>query len=406
MPALKIADQINGDIMDIQQAGVGKRRSRTRQRVKPSMDLSPAATSSTIADQTVLDRQGSMVSEARARTNQKASTETKGRLSGLAILPEPAAHGLPVLRDPCVPGGEARARTNLKASIETSARLSGLATLCAHLVDRQRQRTFCIKQQSRADRAIDSYIARLLNFHTGLPEADRKKIFATAAAIRKAAERGEDQDAVDHQTGTVLAACRPLILASAIGRKQWDALRDEAETAMCDLARRLPVWPWVKTVKGLAELGLAVIVGEAGRPLHDYRSHQAFWKRMGLAVIDGKRQGAPGAGATAEDWIRHGYNRHRRSEAWNFCGDKIIYAQWRGERCAICNKPTAKCKCATPELVPAHAIGPYGEVYGTWKAMYLERGWDKKHADDAARRKMSKDLLRHLLREWRQLSPK
>lgn len=283
-----------------------------------------------------------------------------------------------------------------------------IASICAQITDAQRERVFCIKQQSRADRSIDSYLARQLGYHTGLDKAEGKKLFAAAAKIRRSVEAGEDQewpvsndqiqrvlaeeDSSDHdglennQREGVAAGSSGLILASALGRAQWDRLRDNAETEMRQLAQKLPVWPWVKSVRGLSDLGLAVIVGEAGRPLSDYRNHYRLWKRMGLAVEeDGRRQGSPGTGASAEDWIRHAYNPRRRAQIWAFLDDLLVRAQWR----------------APKNGEAGHALGPYGEYYSKMKAMYMAREWVPAHADHAARRAMTKCVLRDLWRAWR-----
>src|SRR5690606_15972320 len=63
-----------------------------------------------------------------------------------------------------------------------------------------------------------------------------------------------------------------------------------------------------------------------------YKSIAAVWKRLGLAVMNGKRQGAPGQGATADDWIEHGYSGKRRSVSWN-ARQQVIggMGKWRPE---------------------------------------------------------------------------
>lgn len=265
---------------------------------------------------------------------------------------------------------------------------AAVAQLCLDLAALQAERTFCIKNQSRADRSIEAFIARKLGYHAGLEEADRKKRFKESRAIRVMVEKGggEDHFALGTQSGIVLSAVSPLILLSAQSRQAWDNHRANVEKAMRKIARQLPVWSWVESVRGLSDLGLAVIIGEAGS-LGEYGNPAKLWKRMGLAVIDGKRQGNPGTGATADDWIRHGYVARRRAEVWAFVDDVMLRAQWRAER----------------DGVPAHAIGPYGEVYAAKRAEYVAR--EHPAADRAARRYMAKRLLRDLWAAWRAASP-
>jgi hypothetical protein len=63
----------------------------------------------------------------------------------------------------------------------------------------------------------------------------------------------------------------------------------------------------------------------------------------------------------------------------------MFRAQWRGEK----------------DGIAAHAIGPYGEAYGERKAWNLARGWTPGHAENDARRYMTKRLIRDLWRAWR-----
>jgi hypothetical protein len=134
----------------------------------------------------------------------------------------------------------------------------------------------------------------------------------------------------------------------------------------------------------MSPLGLAAIVGEscgvnATTPAA-YASHQNLCKRLGLGVVDNKRQGNPGPGATAEDWIKHGYKRDRRAEIWTFLDLGIRNAQYRRE---------------------GPALGAYGALYARQVAVYEERGW--KHARAAAARYMAKCFIKDLWRAWRRI---
>lgn len=108
------------------------------------------------------------------------------------------------------------------------------------------------------------------------------------------------------------------------------AHRKMYEKRMEKLVRGLPVYPWVKGVYGLGDTSFATIVGEAG-DLGKYRDHSALWKRLGMAVIDGTRQGNPGANASKEMWIWHGYSKTRRSTVWN-AGKGVIGGMGNGPR--------------------------------------------------------------------------
>lgn len=150
-------------------------------------------------------------------------------------------------------------------------------------------------------------------------------------------------------------------------------------------AKDLPAWKWAAGVKGLSLQGLACIIGETG-DLSNYETKERVWKRLGLAVIDGiaqQRRSKP------EEAAAHGYSPKRRAVIWSIA-DVLLRAQWRGEK----------------DGTPAHAIGPYGAVYGRRKAHTVNReGWTPKRRDNDARRVMSKALIEDLWRVWHGKEP-
>jgi hypothetical protein len=182
-----------------------------------------------------------------------------------------------------------------------------------------------------------------------------------------------------------------VILTSAAARQVWDDLRTATEAEMVKLARRLPAHIWVADVKGVSALGLAVVVGEAG-DLGRFPTRSHLQKRLGLGCMDGDvRQGNPGKAASAEDWIKHGYNKRRRAEIWAFLDDAMFRKQWRGPLLDD-----------NDELIePGYPLGPYGAHYERKKTEYLERGLTRGHADKAARRYMAKMFVRDLWKAWR-----
>lgn len=136
------------------------------------------------------------------------------------------------------------------------------------------------------------------------------------------------------------------------------------EKQLAKLVRTLPIWTWANDVRGLGELSVAGLVGEASGNLGDYKSVSALWKRMGLAVIDGERQRRV-AGADAA--LRHGYAPQRRAFAY------VI-------SCNLMKSQKAEHK--------------YRAVYDRRKAYELEREIPKAHAHNRALRVMVKELLK------------
>jgi len=274
------------------------------------------------------------------------------------------------------------------------------------LIDSQRVRRFCIKAQSRLDRSLEALIAsQYLGYHspkekTKPMDEERKagkKIFARAQQIRKLLEKEPDKQAVvAAEVAAAYGVLGPLVQTNAKGREVWDKLRLGHEETMRQLARRLPAAVWVRGIKGFGDLGFAIIIGEAG-DLSNYATVARLWKRLGLAVIDGWRQGGPPEGATAEVWIQHSYNPRRRAEVWSLA-DSLFKHQWVGDKDEDGKNPAETGK---PVAIEAHAVGPYGEYYGRKKAEYIMREWTPKHADNAARRYMTKCLIRDLWSAWR-----
>jgi hypothetical protein len=220
---------------------------------------------------------------------------------------------------------------------------------------------------------------------------------ATKKALRERADKMYREAAADegHQFHPNI---KPYLMAAA-------PLEEAAETyakRLEKLAKQLPVFAWVQSVKGLGTVSFATIVGEAG-DIGTYRGPEGLWKRMGLAVIGGKAQGRPGAGATSEDWIAHGYSGERRSVAWNARNGLILgMGRWRpafGEDVD-----------ANPELTPyqrlfakrarleCEKLGKPVTEAKTGKESYSA------HAIARAMRFVEKRMLKELYLNWRRAS--
>lgn len=169
-------------------------------------------------------------------------------------------------------------------------------------------------------------------------------------------------------------------------RSLLEEKRKATEKQLEKLAERLPVAPWVQSVRGVGLGSLAALVGEAG-DISQYSTVSKFWKRMGMAVMeDGSRQRRIGGA----DAIEHGYAPYRRAVVWNI-GDCIIKAQ--SERV---DKETGEVKTEA---------GPYRVVYDARKEYEMPRVAEstspKAHAHNRAKRYMEKRFLRDFWRAWR-----
>jgi hypothetical protein len=224
-------------------------------------------------------------------------------------------------------------------------------------------------------------------------DGDKEK----AGKLYAAYVAGED---VDPALAALLA---PYSAAIALFAEQ----RNEIEKSLRKTARKLPVYPWIKSTFGACDSTLAAIVGEAGN-VGSYKSVSALWKRLGLAVFDGNRQGnTAGAENKAKTFVEHGYSPVRRSVVWNI-GNGLIGGMGRGPRLAPGEDPSARDDLSPyqkffveriryeAERDPAHrrpdtVKKDTGEVRESFS----------KHAANRAKRYVEKRFLRDLYAAWR-----
>lgn len=201
--------------------------------------------------------------------------------------------------------------------------------------------------------------------------------------------------------------------------------RGAHEKELVRLAKALPIYQWAKGVSGLGDLSLAGLVGEASGQVFDdgkndtgefwtigqMKSVSAFWKRMGLAVLGGVRQGDSTAGLSKAEWVEHGYVKTRRSVAWNI-GECIVKAQWRKENTTqpygkFYGEEKARLQALNDEgafaETAARIVERMKKAGGKPLAENLAGRLTPAHINNRAKRHMMKRLLRDLFVEWRRL---
>ena len=263
-----------------------------------------------------------------------------------------------------------------------------------------RRRRFILKAQSQINRSTESYLARAAGFSPDMPEKERTALWKQVPMVRKAVEKADGRCHFDEKSIALTPSALPhwadvsIILAAAKSREVWDTMRAHTEKQMETAVKKLPIWAWAESVRGLGPGSVAAIIGEAG-DLGSYPSKSHLWKRFGLAVIDGERQRKH---LNAEKAILHGYNPSRRSVIY-VIAESMSKAQMAGDRDEDGNRPKQSGK---PVAVPAHPTGPYGEAYYHRKAITAVReGWTPAHQHADALRYMSKKLLCHMRAAWR-----
>ena len=255
-----------------------------------------------------------------------------------------------------------------------------------------RQRCYAMEQRKRANLALGSFLRMALGWSPDLPEADRKRIAGQAKALLKLGE-AEYRGKLDGVEEPAYDEWREVILATISARGPFDTIELNAKKEMESRARALPVWAWAGPVRGFGAASLAIIVAEAG-DLSNYPKKGHLWKRMGVAVIDGVRQGGLPKSAAAEDWIIHGYNRQRRSRMWNI-GDALIKANGDGpyRSAYLERKEYERSRAEASGLM----VAPSAKIPAARKGEFMSEG----HIHRRAQRYMEKRLLRDLWQEWR-----
>ena len=260
----------------------------------------------------------------------------------------------------------------LAAPVTTRVPASPFSAALDELAELQVRRKFYIGITKKQTNAAKALVRRYLGWHYDSDEGDREKLNAQAARVVAAALVGDNSETLDGALAADLfvvnAAIQPLRVA-----------RDSVEREMKRIVRTLPIFAWASEVRGFGELGLAVILAEAG-DLAKYPKKGHLWKRLGLASHEGKaystwrREG----GLTAEDWTAAGYSPRRRAE---------IYA------------------VVSEAAVPP----PVGERWHLSRDLYRRRAatatahpdWTKGHSHADGLRIMTKFLIRDLWNQYR-----
>lgn len=263
-----------------------------------------------------------------------------------------------------------------------------------------RQRNFAMKQRKRSDLALGSFLRLQLGWNKSLPAADRTRISGNASAlvetgekiIKEASKPEAKRKAVPGADSLQYQEWSGIIEASVAARLPYSAVEVHYTKEMERLARTLPVWEsWACEIRGFGPRSLAVIVGEAG-DLSLYPKKGHLWKRMGLAVIDGVRQGGLSKSASAESWIEHGYNRARRSSMY-VIGDVQVKLGERYRQIYLQRKEYERASARARGLT----IAP---------ALKIKKSESKNFISDGvihlrAQRYMEKRLLKDLWQAWR-----
>jgi hypothetical protein len=248
---------------------------------------------------------------------------------------------------------------------------------------KHRARCFAMEQRKRADLAAGSFLSRALGWRKDKPQAERDRINILVSKLLSGKVEAEGDLA-------------EFVAASRLPGP-YDEIEKRSTKAMIKLAIQLPVWKsFCEPIYGFGPISLAIIVGEAGN-LDNYDSDTKLWKRMGVAVINGDRQGIVPKGiigaARKEAWIERGYSPIRRSRLFTIGGPLIQLN--KGVYRAAYEHRRRHTQITHPEWWVDASGKPKLTKDGTPASA---------HGALDAQRYMEKRLLRDLWRAWRRTS--
>jgi hypothetical protein len=269
-----------------------------------------------------------------------------------------------------MPTSSTKADQPPSASFEANPQLSAAtpgatpaSSLYVQLIELQTRRKFFINLVNQQTNAAKALVRRGMAWRYDLTEDERKKINTAAAKQVSAVLSGKAAGSPDMMV--VAQAIAPLIAA-----------REGVEKEMKKLVRTLPIHAWARNVRGLGELGLAVILAEAG-DLAGYPSKGHLWKRFGFAPYGGKAYSTwrktKSGGLSADEWTAAGYKATRLAQVFGVVTEPLLRAQ-------------------------TVAGGPYRSVYDRRRAATAlsHPDWTKAHSHADGLRVMTKALLRDL----------
>lgn len=196
-----------------------------------------------------------------------------------------------------------------------------------------RRRQF-IKARIRVDNAAGGLLRRALGFQPDLPDRERNAIAKKAAKIYDSEDFSELPDEIEK----IARLLEPDIQTSRAMAAPAAAQVRQIEKRMRSLARQFPVWGWAEGIRGFSDLGLAIVIAEAG-DLSKYSKHDKLWKRLGIAPLtkDGETRALSQwrmtkGGLTDADWKAAAYSPRRRAAVFVHVGQPIIGFMQKGYR--------------------------------------------------------------------------
>lgn len=281
---------------------------------------------------------------------------------------------------------------------------------CRQLVELGVRRKQFMRASIRVSNAAGALVRRALGWQPSLDAKEQKRINASAAKILASEDYSElpaELEAIANALAADIATSREMV-------KPAEVMVHKLELQMRKTARQFPVWDtWAKDIKGFSDLGLAVVIAEAGG-LERYPDCGKLWKRLGLAPVskDGKTQACStwrkSGGLTADDWKDESsagpkYAPRRRAAIFSQVGSPIIGGMGKGYRPAVGEDITQNEKLSYYERVFVERLRFEAAKDADMRRPDTEAGKESysRYAAMRAQRYTEKRLLKHLWQAWR-----
>lgn len=320
-------------------------------------------------------------------------------------------HCAPVPPPNLMPADDAHGKRVAQAADSASA---GIPDIVDAIVARHRERNYWMEHRKRNMNSLGDQLRRQMGWSLAEPPAVRKAIeqrateivtlgqryLRDAARVAKKAGGGEDHGGGGNHLRSVplppaVAPYAEIVLTTLMLGERPLAIEETHAAEMERLAQQLPVWERVKDWPQFGPLALAIIVAEAAGEhslgLGDFPTKGKLFKRLGLAVIDGVRQGGLRKGVPKKEWERHGYSRIRRSRVWT-ATTWLVVKNPRYRALYLARKEYETLRAEAEGL----KIAPAAKVPKARAAEYRTLG----HIDHRARRFAEKHFLCDLWRAW------
>jgi hypothetical protein len=273
-----------------------------------------------------------------------------------------------------------------------------------------RRRCYWMQHRKRSDLSLGAYLRDTLGWSLSLPADERDRIKDKAAELIKAGETYvkacRKAEAKATKTGNLEMPPMPAdpnmstIIPTIEMRRRIDELEAEQTKEMERLVRTLPVWAWAKDIRGIEACGVAIIVAEVGRDLSDFPTKGKLYKRLGVACMDNRRQGAVPKGLTPEArkqaWIDEKYSPVRRSRIWTIGTSLLMSGNERYRQIYLDRKAYEIASAEAAGLI----VAPANKIPKKRAGEYRSVG----HIHNRARRYMEKKFLSALWKAWRAIT--